>query len=441
MFFSFGKHHVLVCSSAHFFFLFRFVFLVAFSGRLFLLRSSSGDLSTTFPVRRFIGTGTASPRDDTITTLEPEHRRRAIISFPPTIDCGDEGQEAKVETPLYRREHPRFKMCVHRGRGCRSIEKKEVVCHTPQDVVSQSIFKLGSWEVRKCETIASWGRAFMSTAKQKWWFVDAGANIGFLSLCGFERLPTLSVEAAPWNFFLLNKTRAIWTETLNAVQGAAIPNNLGGGLRNSVWKTVNVALSNVSGESISMVGGAGNFGGSSLVKPENHPRGAKGNASGGWMSGATTTHIQTALLDDVVDTYLGPATSPPAGLSTPVESPAGGEVGGVSSSSSCIAILKLDVEGFEYFAMQGAKRLLRERPPCKVLMEFHTELLRAAGGGGSAGDSSPGDLLDLFVQAGYASRENWEQKWSGGGDVLADIVWDLVRPPQNATKCRCPREV
>jgi len=59
-----------------------------------------------------------------------------------------------------------------------------------------------------------------------------------------------------------------------------------------------------------------------------------------------------------------------------------------------VDFLKLDVQGAEYFALQGMKRVLRDNPGVVVLMEFWPHALREAG-------VEPNALLDELEELGF----------------------------------------
>ena len=69
-------------------------------------------------------------------------------------------------------------------------------------------------------------------------------------------------------------------------------------------------------------------------------------------------------------------------------------------SGICPLVMKMDVEGFEHKALLGATNLLVASPPCVILMEFHTPLLRTAGA------APPMETVKLIKSKGYELRSH-----------------------------------
>jgi FkbM family methyltransferase len=63
-----------------------------------------------------------------------------------------------------------------------------------------------------------------------------------------------------------------------------------------------------------------------------------------------------------------------------------------------IDLIKIDVQGFEYSVLQGARRILKENPEIKIIMEYWPYGLKKAG-------TSPEALLQLISSMGFASRD------------------------------------
>jgi len=70
--------------------------------------------------------------------------------------------------------------------------------------------------------------------------------------------------------------------------------------------------------------------------------------------------------------------------------------------------------------MTGAKKLLEKYTPCKILMEFHTILLKLAAA------APPMETVALLQNAGYQpTSHNIEQvKAAASGNGVLDTVWE-----------------
>jgi len=68
----------------------------------------------------------------------------------------------------------------------------------------------------------------------------------------------------------------------------------------------------------------------------------------------------------------------------------------------------------------GAEELLSKYTPCKLMMEFHTVLLRTAGA------ASPLDTIRLLQHHGYniVSHSENEIEMAAGGDAQLDLEWE-----------------
>lgn len=267
--------------------------------------------------------------------------------------------------------------------GARLSDGVSVMCvHPPGEAISDTIRSAGMWDRELCKLIMHTGKRHGEPA----WFVDVGANIGAGSVCAFNAgLNVISVEPAPWNFRMLDSTRTA---------------HLGDKLshRRRTWRALNVAMNYNAGGTMYLRANAGNLGGSSLVRSEDHPDGAKG-----W--GRNPTHeaqIKVSSLDQAVLPVL----------------PADG----------CISAMKIDVEGFELFALRGGTDLFLSKPPCHIFMEWHLTLLRASSGMGDK-DKTPEKMARLLRGLGYETDRDLTQS-----NEL--VHWSLARPPAY-TNCVC----
>ena len=65
---------------------------------------------------------------------------------------------------------------------------------------------------------------------------------------------------------------------------------------------------------------------------------------------------------------------------------------------SKVDVMKIDIEGYEYEAVLGAKELFRSQMVRRVLIEIHEKLLSARG-------RSPQDITDFLLSCGYERQE------------------------------------
>lgn len=65
---------------------------------------------------------------------------------------------------------------------------------------------------------------------------------------------------------------------------------------------------------------------------------------------------------------------------------------------SKVDVMKIDIEGYEYEAVLGAKELFRSQMVRRVLIEIHENLLSARG-------RSPQDITDFLLSCGYERQE------------------------------------
>ena len=198
-----------------------------------------------------------------------------------------------------------------------------ICLHPSDDLISDAIRTSNIWDVNTCQAAVRW-----ANGGTIW---DIGANIGAVSLCIIMlhsgRLH--SVEAVPWNFNLLNTTR-----TINM-------NKYG-----DRWIVHKAALDSKKDNKVVFFGSRGNFGGTSAVLPKHHPQ-----HNQGW---GKNPHVRLSVRTDTLDSLM---------------------------SETCAKVLKIDVEGFERFVMDGFSHhmgtpILR---PCHIVMEWHLILLNAAG--------------------------------------------------------------
>jgi len=267
--------------------------------------------------------------------------------------------------------------------------------HGGAEMISAAITAEGAWEPNLCRTIQYYEKLAkqkaisLSSTGGRYWFADVGANIGFLSLCGYQVLPTVSIEAAPWNYAILSGTRNFWQNRWP----------------DKPWYAVHQAVSTNPGQTIKLLGSVQNFGGSSLVNPNNHPL----HESHGWGEGADIRygHVVTETLDNIIDKHIPPG--------------------------ECIGVMKVDIEGYEYFAMQSFQENLRKRPPCNIFMEYHTILLKAASSS-SRSDPSPLKLVEILKTTGYVPDQAIPTEASV--DVELNLHWQL-RNPTSEAQCDC----
>jgi len=230
--------------------------------------------------------------------------------------------------------------------------------HDGPDHISDKITQGGRWEPQVCDQILKVFREAPKQLKGTQFFLDIGANIGYHSLCvAAQNKRTVSVEAAPFNFYALNSSREEnegWVDRMTVYQ---------------------IAVSDGSSkEPLCFRSDPENYGGNSAVDPANHP-------SAGWHDSAS--HPCTNVAQTTIDTLL-------ASLKANAVS---------SGSSLCPLVMKMDIEGFEHSALVGASGLLQKSPPCVILMEFHVILLTMAGA------APPMDTVRLVLNHGYQLRQ------------------------------------
>mmetsp|Transcript_40353 Transcript_40353/g.67040 ORF Transcript_40353/g.67040 Transcript_40353/m.67040 type:complete len:263 (+) Transcript_40353:110-898(+) len=195
--------------------------------------------------------------------------------------------------------------------------------HPSGELISDVIRRGNIWDANTCRAAVR-----LANGGTIW---DIGANIGALSLCimMLHSGKLHSVEAVPWNFSLLSTTR---TMNLNAY--------------GSRWTIYKAALDSEKNNEAIFHGSRNNFGGTTAVMAKHHPHYYRG-----WgKKPQQVATIKTNTLDSLM-------------------------------SQTCAKVLKIDVEGFERFVMDGFSHhmvdpILR---PCHIVMEWHIILLNAAG--------------------------------------------------------------
>jgi FkbM family methyltransferase len=253
----------------------------------------------------------------------------------------------------------------------RHHHKTAPIClHAPGELISDQIRQHGAWDVATCTTA--------SRLAKRGSILDIGANIGAFSLCVLlmHQKPShvLSIEATPWNFELLNQTRS-----LNPALAAS-------------WSVRHAALDATTGHPLTFAGSSSNFGGTTAVSREHHP-----DRDSGWgASPSRVASLKTQQLDDIV----GP--------------------------SQCMKVIKLDVEGFERFVLQGYSKHMSVASlrPCHIVMEWHIVLLATAGKDRGITDNHKALEREL-LSWGYVSQDNMNESHE-------TVVWST----REATCCR-----
>jgi len=200
-----------------------------------------------------------------------------------------------------------------------------ICLHKDGDIISDSIRRAHSWDIHTCMVASK-----LAKRGVVW---DIGANIGSISLCmllASSRVSVTSIEAAPWNFQLLNATR-MHEDNIHRD-----------------WNVIHAALDNSTGRQLEFIGAKDNYGGTTAVNPSYHP-----HRSRGWgKNPSKKIRMSTTSLDTLMQ-------------------------------NRCANVVKLDVEGFEGFVLDGFRTHLKDASlrPCHIVMEWHLILLNAAGAG------------------------------------------------------------
>jgi FkbM family methyltransferase len=87
-----------------------------------------------------------------------------------------------------------------------------------------------------------------------------------------------------------------------------------------------------------------------------------------------------------------------------------------------VALIKIDVEGWELSVLRGAQRILREQRPV-VLFEFDPAYVSRCGG-------TAGDLNTLFADAGYELLALSPRQPAAPIDLLADRAGNFLAQPR-----------
>lgn len=246
---------------------------------------------------------------------------------------------------------------------------RSTVCiHPVGDVISDSIRRAHSWDTHMCMNAAQ-----LAKGGTVW---DIGANIGAISLCMLlmsSQVSVTSIEAAPWNFRLLNATRMHQDNV------------------NRDWEIYHAALDESNGQSIKFIGTKNNDCGTTTVNPKYHPHKNRGC---GKDPSKKTTMMATTL-----DTLM---------------------------QDKCANVVKIDVEGFEGFLLKGFSKHLNDVKlrPCHIVMEWHIILLNAAGAARSISDNAVA-VSTFLHDAGYATSSDVTMSHES-------VVWS-----RNSSDIRC----
>lgn len=258
----------------------------------------------------------------------------------------------------------------------------KMAIHPYNDIISRMIKTSGAWEPHLCSAIVSVFKRFSHLHhrdNREIAFLDIGGNIGFHSLCA-ATLPEhllntiITVEASHKNFGALHTSMKLngWESRMSLV---------------------NMAVSNGADNTpLCFRVDSSNMGGNSAVNPANHPT-AK------WHSGIECEYVPVTTIDSIL------------------QSTAGNRLG---SRTLCPLVMKLDIEGYEHRALEGAHRLLNNYSPCAIFMELHVVLLKAA-------NAAPvEETLLLLLNAGYKpvshTMDNLKTAIATGGQL--DVKWE-----------------
>lgn len=202
---------------------------------------------------------------------------------------------------------------------------------TTGDFVQSTVYFFGEWE----PNISAWVRRTLRPGDV---FVDVGANVGYYSLLAAALVgpsgSVISIEASPSIFVALERN-------------VALNPQLAGRIR-----CVNAAVLDRSGSVTVHHGPGHNAGSTSVVAP----------ASGSWAEATVPCEPLDRLLGDV--------------------------------APDAVRLIKIDVEGAEWFVAQGMHEVLARRSPgLEVLIEIDPRRVRETG-------HEPGEVLAAFTSVG-----------------------------------------
>lgn len=234
--------------------------------------------------------------------------------------------------------------------------------------VSTHLFVSKTWEPEETKLISG-------LLKEGDVFVDVGANVGYFTLVASEAVgmagKVFAFEPEPGNFSLLQKNVQL-NKCANVCceQKAVVKAN----------------------QSIQLYLSSFNYGDHRIFKSgddENYNRGQQ------------RQHIQVEGV--ALDTYFPPGTR--------------------------IDFIKMDVQGAEYFALQGMQRLLRENPNVRLIMEFWPHGLREAGVEPSAllDKMDELDLIPHRIAGGSLSQCSREEIFQASGDDSVNLVFSRTK--------------
>ena len=239
---------------------------------------------------------------------------------------------------LIRRLWPDFRLSSFLLRTTGSVKQvtvngKRMYVDLWDTAVSNHLFVAHTWEPEETSLISS-------RLKPGDVFVDVGANLGYFTLIASDAVgpagKVFAFEPAPHNFSLLEKNvRANRCGNVTCEQKAVTESN----------RTLELHLSSF------------NYGDHRIFRSHddaNYNRGQERQS--------------TSIAGVALDSYF------PAGTR--------------------VDFVKMDVQGAEYFALQGMKRVLRDNPGVILIMEFWPHALREAG-------VEPASLLDELGELGF----------------------------------------
>ena len=227
--------------------------------------------------------------------------------------------------------------------------RAKICLHAHNDLISNTLRETHIWDMPTCQRAARLvGNGSM---------VDVGANIGAISLCILLLNPSLeslvSIEATTWNFNLLNATNRLYGD--------------------SKWTVLQAALDSEDNRMLHFHGNDKNLGGSTAIDAQYHP-----HRTNGWHR---NPNKRSSVASITLDNQM--------------------------RGRQCASVLKLDVEGFERFVLDGYREHLSHAStrPCHILMEWHRILLDAAGKARGI-DENVEELYSNMIEWGYETEAN-----------------------------------